>query len=36
MKKLLWIYFVAALSTANAADRWWEIRMAGEVTGYER
>jgi hypothetical protein len=35
MKKLLFIYFLAAISTANAADRWWEIRISGEPSGYQ-
>jgi hypothetical protein len=34
MKKFLWIYF-AILGTANAADRWWEIRIADQPSGYQ-
>src|SRR5262245_9721752 len=34
MKKLLWIYF-AILGTANASDRWWEIRIADQPAGYQ-
>ena len=30
MKKLLFIYFFAAIATANAADRWREIRISLE------
>jgi hypothetical protein len=35
MKKLLLIYFFAAIATANAADRSWEIRLSGEPSGYQ-
>jgi hypothetical protein len=34
MKKLLWIYF-AILGTAHASDRWWEIRIADQPSGYQ-
>src|SRR5437763_13156673 len=35
MKKLLLLYFATAVGTANAADRWWEIRLARQPDGYE-
>jgi transglutaminase-like putative cysteine protease len=34
MKKLLWILF-GFVSTANAADKWSEIRIDGQPAGYE-
>ena len=34
MKRLLWIFFGFA-ATANAADKWSEIRIDGQPAGYE-
>jgi transglutaminase-like putative cysteine protease len=34
MKRLFWIWFALATS-ANAADRWWEIRIGGQPAGYQ-
>src|SRR5262245_11355503 len=34
MKRLFLIYFSLAVGTANATDRWWEIRLSGQPAGY--
>jgi transglutaminase-like putative cysteine protease len=36
MRKLSFLcFFFTLLATANAADRWWEIRLSGEPSGYQ-
>ena len=35
MKKMFLLYLATALGALHAADRWWEIRIAGQPTGYQ-
>ena len=35
MRNLFWLYFIAALGTANAAERWFVIQLDGEPAGFE-
>ena len=35
MRTLLLAYLFAALVTAHAVDRWWEIRLSGKPLGYQ-
>lgn len=35
MRKLMLIFLFSALTTAHAADRWWEIRISEKHLAYQ-